>query len=55
MLKENNNVQNVIKSATENAEAIIDGDRTYSSVPHKLKTKVAQVLEEKGSSELVTE
>lgn len=37
------------------AEAIIDGDRTYSSVPHKLKTKVAQVLEEKGYSELVTE
>ena len=37
------------------AEAIIDGDRTYSGVPRKLKTKVAQVLEEKGYSELVTE
>ena len=37
------------------AEAIINENRTYSSVPHKLKTKVAQVLEEKGYSELVTE
>ena len=37
------------------AEAIIDGDRTYSSVPHKLKTKVSQVLEDMGYPELITE
>ena len=36
------------------AEAIIDGDRTYASVPTKLKSKVVQVLEDWGRSELVT-
>lgn len=37
------------------AEAIIDGDRTYASVPPKLKTKVAKALEEMGHAELITE
>lgn len=36
------------------AEAIIDGNRTYASVPPKLKSKVAQVLEDWGYSELIT-
>lgn len=37
------------------AEAIINGDRTYASVPPKLKSKVAQVLEDRGYPELITE
>ena len=37
------------------AEAIIDGNRTYVSVPSKLKPKVAQVLEDWGRSDLITE
>ena len=37
------------------AEAIINGDRTYESVPKKLKSKVAQVLTDLGYEELITE
>lgn len=37
------------------AEAIVNDDRTYASVPKKLKGKVAQALEEMGHAELITE
>lgn len=35
------------------AEAIINENRTYASVPAKLKSKVAQVLTDLGYSELI--
>lgn len=36
------------------ADKIIAGDRTYSEVPAKLKTEVAQILTEQGHADLIT-
>ena len=35
------------------AEAIVEGSRTYESVPKKLKEKVAQALKDLGHEELI--
>ena len=37
------------------AQRIIDGNKIYDDVPAKLKEEVAQILEDSGHADLITE
>lgn len=37
------------------AQRIIDDNKTYDDVPAKLKEEVAQILEDSGHADLITE